>query len=211
MQLYPARTQRAGKTHNGSFPGGLDVELLHPECKLVMGAGDGGPEGLDVTYDALFQCGFHAMAGTLRGVMAHNFWGDIAGYWVNGVPVGEIGMNAYTAGQYGVPFVFVIGDRAAADEARARVPGVEAAVVKEGLAPPAAGLSVAPMISLAPQKARAVIREGARRAMAKVEEIAPCTLPGPYDLRVKFTEARFADHYADRPGVERLDEVTVAL
>ena len=32
---------------HGNLPGGLDVELLHPECKLVMGAGDAGPAGLD--------------------------------------------------------------------------------------------------------------------------------------------------------------------
>ena len=27
------------------FPGSIDPELVHPECKLVMGAGDDGPAG----------------------------------------------------------------------------------------------------------------------------------------------------------------------
>jgi len=26
---------------HGDFPGGIDFELLHPECKLVMHGGDG--------------------------------------------------------------------------------------------------------------------------------------------------------------------------
>ncbi|MCW4036607.1 MAG: M55 family metallopeptidase, partial [Candidatus Bathyarchaeota archaeon] len=28
---------------HGALPGGIDVELVHPECRLVMHAGDAGP------------------------------------------------------------------------------------------------------------------------------------------------------------------------
>ena len=35
---------------HGNFPGGLNVELLHPECKLVMDGGSGGPTGLDTSF-----------------------------------------------------------------------------------------------------------------------------------------------------------------
>jgi len=196
---------------HGNFPGGLDVELLHPECKLVMGAGDGGPEGLDSSFDALFQCGLHAMAGTERAVMAHSFWGSIAGYWVNDVPVGEIWMNCYVAGEQGVPFVFLSGDRAAAEEAQALVPDVEVAIVKEGLSPKAGGLSVVPAISLAPQKAREVIQEAAKRATAKIGTIAPYHMEPPYKLRAQFTEVRFAERLAARPGVKRVDAITVEI
>lgn len=196
---------------HGGFPGGIDVELLHPECKLVMGAGDGGPAGLDDSFDALFQCGLHAMAGTERAVMAHSFWSGIAGYWVNDMPIGEIWMNCYMAGQQGVPCVFLSGDRAGAEEAQALVPGLEVAVVKEGLSPQAAGLSVVPAVSLAPEKARQVIREAATRAMAKIGTIEPYYLEPPYALRIQFTEARLADHVAARPGAVRVDEVTVKM
>jgi D-amino peptidase len=196
---------------HGNFPGGLDVELLHPECKLVMGAGDAGPEGLDSSFDALFQCGMHAMAGTARAVTPHSFWGNIAGYWVNGTAVGEIWMNCTIAGEQGVPCVFLSGDRAAAEEAQALVPDVEVAIVKEGLSPQTGGLSVVPAISLAPKKARDVIREGAKRAMAKIGTIAPYRVEPPFKLRVQFTEAEFADRLAARPGVTRTDAVTVEM
>ena len=125
---------------HGNFPGGLDVELLHPECRLVIGAGDGGPQGLDNSYAGLFLLGLHARAGTPGGVLAHSFWGLVAGYYVNDMPVGEIWMNTYIAGLSGVPLVFLSGDRAAAQEAQALVPGVETVVVKEGIAEGAEGL-----------------------------------------------------------------------
>lgn len=197
---------------HGGFPGGLDVELLHSECRLAMGAGDGGPEGLDSSFDALFQCGLHAMAGTSRAVIAHSFWGGIAGFWVNGMAAGEIWMNCYTAGELGVPFMFLSGDRAAAEEAQALVPDVEVAVVKEGVSPQAAGvLSVVPAISLSPLKAREVIREGAKRAMSKIGAIEPYRVEPPFTLRVQCHEAKYAESLAARPGVARIDETTVEM
>ena len=52
---------------HGNFPGGLDVALLHPDCRLIMSAGDGGPMELDESFDALLQYGLHAMAGVRIG------------------------------------------------------------------------------------------------------------------------------------------------
>ena len=195
---------------HGNFPGGLDIELLHPECKLVM-SGDGGPVGLDASFAALFQCGMHAMAGTARSVMAHSFWGNIAGYWVNRTPVGEIWMNCYTAAKQGVPCAFLSGDRAASNEARALVPEIEVAIVKEGLSPQAAGLSVVPAISLSPEKARTIIREAACRAMGKIGSITPCRVEPPFTLRAQYTQAHLAEQAANRPGVHRIDATTVEL
>jgi D-amino peptidase len=196
---------------HGNFPGGLDIELLHPECKLVMGAGDAGPEGLDSSFDALFQCGMHAMAGTARAVIAHSFWGAIAGYWVNDMAIGEIWMNCYIAGEHGVPFVFISGDRAAAEESRALVPDIEVAVVKEGLSPQAGGITALPAISLAPRKAQMIIRESAKRAMTKAGTIGPFRVEPPFKLRAQFTEIKIAEKIASRSGVERIDSVTVEM
>jgi D-amino peptidase len=196
---------------HGNFPGGLDVELLHPECKLVMGAGDGGPAGLDASFGGLFQLGLHAMDGAQCAVMAHSFDGSLVGYWVNEMRVGEIWMNYYTAGLSNVPFVFLSGDRAAAEEAQALVPDVEVAIVKEGLAERAGGLSVLPALSLSPQKAQAVIRAAASRAMAKIGSIMPYRLEPPYKLRAQFKAERFAEQRAGQPNVKRLDDVTVEM
>ena len=201
---------------HGNFPGGLDVELLHPECRLVMCAGDGGPEGLDGSFDAAMLLGFHGMAGAERGVLRHSFFWDIAGCWVNGQPYGEIGANVQLAGSVGVPVLLVAGDRAACDEARALVPEIEIAVVKEGLyvkggPPPKEGLPVTVTVSLAPRKARQIIREAARRALAKVGEVAPFAFPRPYTMRTRFRRIELADAAMSRPGARRIDAVTVEV
>jgi D-amino peptidase len=196
---------------HGGFPGGLDVELLLPGCQMVMGAGDGGPVGIDSSYDAVFLLGFHAMVGTTRAVLCHSFWPGVAGCWVNGLPVGEIGMNIAGAGEHGVPAVFISGDRAAVEEARALVPDIEGIVVKEGLVPEVRGLAQAPTLSQSPQKARELIRDGAKRAMAKARSIAPFRFEPPYRLRTQFTEAKYADENANRPNVKRIDATTIEV
>lgn len=196
---------------HGNFPGGIDVEALHPRCSLVMGAGEGGPLLLDESVAGLFQLGLHAMAGTPRAVMAHSFGPDLAGYWVDDAPAGEIWMNAYAAGLVAVPFVFLSGDLAAADEARALVPEIEVAVVKEGLADEAGGLAVLPMRTLAPQEARTVIRTAARWAMTKIPTIAPFRPEPPFRLRVRLTAEHIADQRAAVPGARRVDALTVEL
>ena len=58
-----------------------------------------------------------------------------------------------------------VEERAATEEARALVPGVEVAIVKEDLSPQAGGLSVVSAILIAPKKAQEVIRQGAKRTM----------------------------------------------
>jgi len=195
---------------HGPFPGGLDIDILHPACKLVMGAGDGGPLGLDASFDAVMQCGLHAMAGIPYAVQAHSFAGHIAGIWVNGLAWGEIAMNAHTAGSVGVPCVFLSGDQAAADEARALIPCVETAVVKWGLSPVAVDLSQqSPALSLAPEKARDVIRDSARRAVERLGGIEPFRVQPPFTVRTRFYDPKHAERAAGRPDVFRLDEVTV--
>jgi D-amino peptidase len=105
-----------------SFPGGLDVELLHPECRLVMNAGDGGPLGLDSTCDALIMVGLHAKEGTPAAPQAHTLFPGMV--W-NGEVVGEIGMSCATASVHGVKFIMISGDRAAVAEALALAPDIE--------------------------------------------------------------------------------------
>jgi D-amino peptidase len=186
------------------FPGSVDPEILHPECKLVMGAGNGGPAGLDDSYHALFQCGLHAMSGTAKALMCHGGWE------LNGRRIGEIGASALLAGNHGIPFVFLSGDRAAAEEAKDLVPDVELAVVKEGLSPQVTGLSQAAAISLSPQKARQIIKEGAKRAMGKISKINPLRFDPPYVLRWKFQTTKGADDMMGAlPHATRLDPVTL--
>lgn len=194
---------------HGSFPGGLDVELLHPACRVAINAGDGGPAGLDASYDALFQLGLHAMG--LNGVLSHTFMPAIEYVRINGRDIGEIGMNALTAGRLGVPFVFVSGDRAGCEEALALVPGIETVAVKEGLGGPSPihGMGSGRAICLAPERARQLIREGARRAMGLIGKIKPFDVAPPYVVEARYYKEDWADRTAANPSVERIDKFTV--
>lgn len=160
------------------FPGGLDVELLPPDCKLVMGAGDGGPAGLDASFDALMMLGLHAKKGTPAAPQAHMLFPGLE--W-NGEEIDEIGMTTATASVLGVPFIFISGDRAAVAEAQAFVPNLEAVITKEPLFTHAAGVfDKVPVLTLSPHRSRDLIRARARRAIERMGEIALPPSP-PFD------------------------------
>jgi len=194
---------------HGAFPGGLDVEHLHPKCRLVMHAGDAGPAGYDESFDAMLLHGLHGMAGS-EGVLAHSFMPFIKNIWLNELRIGEIAMNMAVFGVHGVPTVFISGDQVAVEEAKALVPGVEAAVVKWGLEEKEklGALSVRKAVSLSPAKAQDVVREAARRAMKKIGSLEPFRLDPPYTMRVEYTEEKYAELALRSPGVKRIGETT---
>jgi len=196
---------------HGAFPGGVDVELVHPECKLVMHAGDAGPVGFDESFDTMFQCGLHAMAGAENGVLSHSFMPFLKNVWLNGVKIGEIGMNVISFGEVGVPSVFISGDQAAVDEAKTLVPDIEGAVVKWGLEEKhkLGALSVRKVVSLSPEKARRLIRETARKAMDKIGRIEPFKFNPPYTMKVQYTQAKYTDQIMRHEGIERINKTTV--
>lgn len=194
---------------HGDFPGGLDIELVHPACRVAINAGDGGPVGLDSSFAAFFQLGLHAMG--LNGALSHTFSNAIEYVRINGRDFGEIGMNALTAGQHGVPCVFVCGDRAAGEEARALIPGAQTVAVKEGLGgqSPIPGMGSGRAICLAPERARQLIREGAERAMGLVGKVAPFTVEPPYVFEARYFREEWAGRAAAQPGIERVDAFTI--
>ena len=195
---------------HGNFPGGIDFELVHPDCQLVMAAGDGGPVGIDSTFDALMMVGLHGMRNAPWGRLAHSFHGGIAGVWVNGTKWGEIAANAWEAGRHGVPVAFVAGDRSAAEEVTALIGDVETAIVKRGLDKRPAFIEQSPTLCLAPAKAREIIREGAERSMAKIDRIPPYQVEPPYTVRTEFESEKHANWMMEnRPGLTRVDEKTV--
>lgn len=196
---------------HGAFPGGIDVEDLHPECRLVMHAGDEGPVGFDESFDAMLQCGLHAMAGAENGVLSHSFMPFMRNVWLNGVKIGEIGMNIATFGELGIPSLFISGDQAAVDEAKALVPDIEGAVVKWGLEEKhrLGCLSVRKAISLSPVKAQEIIKNASMRAMERVDNVKPFKLESPYTMRVQYTEGKYADRAMQHEGTVRVNETTI--
>lgn len=196
---------------HGDFPGGIDVELLHPECNLVMHAGDQGPAGFDESFDAMMLHGLHGMAGS-GGVLAHSFYPFPKNIWVDDMKIGEIALNMATFGATGIPTILVTGDSVAINEARSLVPRITCATVKWPLGEKEklGALSVRRTVTLSPKKAQQAIKKAARESMYLIDSIEPYTFPDEFDLKVEYVEAKYADNFASAPGVERIDEVTIA-
>lgn len=181
--------------HGGGYT--IEFEEIDPRVTVIHGTQRPFwlPE-LDETCDATVLIGAHARAGTPCGVLYHTQSTSVKRTTVNGLEIGEMGQQALIAGHYGVPFVFVSGDEAACVEAAALIPGIETIAVKRGLSRFSA-------VSLPPERARATIREGARKAMGRVKEIAPLRLEPPYVWR----DELFSQAY--EPGVEQSGHATI--
>ncbi len=89
--------------------------------------------GLDESFDGLILLGFHSMRDTFDALLNHSYEPDIKAIRINGVPVGEIGVEAAIAGQFDVPLAIVTGDSEGIREAKELVPGTVGVTVKESL------------------------------------------------------------------------------
>ncbi len=161
-------------------------------------------EGIDGSFDAALFVGYHARAGTTAAVMDHTYTGYVFRVRLDEhLEVGELGINAGVAGCFGIPLVFVSGDDKIAAEAAALVPGIEAAVVKEGVARTAARL-------VPPDAAHRRIREGVERALTAGRHPDPLRFDG-MPMRVVFTKTEYCDRAAGCPGVRRVDARAVDI
>src|SRR5262245_22021474 len=188
--------------HDGSQT--LSTLTIHPKAKLVMG-GLAPSMMMERRFSAVAYVGQHSKANIRGGVMAHSYSSlGIQNMLLNGKPVGEIDVIAAMAGHFSTPVIMLSGDRAAADELKEIVPGAELAVVKEGFGRYGC-------ISLSASAARELIREAARRSVAKIGSIKPYVLPGgPVTLQIEYTTRNSLPVGAElRTGAEVLDDRTI--
>jgi D-amino peptidase len=184
---------------DGHGSGGICIEHIHYEAKVFYGGPIPAPWGLD-SQDivAQFLYGHHAMDNTPTGVLCHSWSSsNIANCWLNDQLIGEIGFNMGLAGEYGIPTVFVSGDRAAIEESRQYEPMIEGVVTKEGLSRTSA-------LTLSPPKARDITREGAEKAMGLIGKLRPFKIGGPYTFITEYQSASNAASRASHPDAERI-------
>jgi D-amino peptidase len=158
---------------------------VDPRARLLRGASAGPKnmmEGIDSTFDAVVFVGYHAKAGTPNAILEHTSTGNVIDLAINGVSLPEAGYNALTAGLYGVPVVFVAGDRAVVDQVRGLLGPIGAVAVKEEFGDAA--------LSLSPQRAREEIQRGVERAVRERARARPYRLPGPYTMVLKVRQER---------------------
>ncbi len=194
-------------SHGSMF--NLDPASLHEAARLITGQkawsmveGAGPGSGVDVALCV----GYHARAGHPTGTIAHTYSYGPVETRLGGRPVGEAGINAMALGAWSVPIGMVTGDDALAEEVAAWLPSAERVVVKHGIGRHAAS-------ALHPARARALVRDGAERAVraAAAGRLAPLVLAAPIVLETDWSNAAQADLAAIVPLATRVGDRTVRI
>src|SRR5438445_4660016 len=160
-------------------------------------------QGVDESFAAALFIGYHASEWTADAVRGHTISSArLLGVKLNGMEVSEGIYNAALAGQFGVPIAFISGDRLAVSQLQKVVPSAEGAIVKEPF-----GYHSAQTVT--PARGQALIRDGVKRAMAKLGMLQPYRVKTPIDLEVGFKLTIDAERAAFVPGLARLDAHSV--
>ena len=162
------------------LPGDVD-----PRAKLLRGQSSGPKnmmEGIDSTFDAVVFIGYHAKAGTPGAILEHTSTGNVIDFSINGVSLPEGGYNALVAGLYGVPVVFVAGDRAVVEQLRGLLGPIGGVAVKDEIGDASLGLS--------PKAAQHEILRGVEAAIRGRTSAKPYRMAGPYTMVLKVRQAK---------------------
>ncbi len=87
----------------------------------------------DESFTGVILLGLHSKAGTPDGLLAHSYEHDIKDIRINNCSVGEIGMEAAIAGDFGTPLILITGDSNGVEEAGEMIKNIESVTVKRSL------------------------------------------------------------------------------
>ncbi|GAB2580214.1 M55 family metallopeptidase [Microlunatus antarcticus] len=162
-------------------------------------------QGLDASFDAVFFVSYHGSMASEASTLSHTYNPRaIARVLLNGIEVGESGINSLVALGHGVPVVLITGDDTTAEEAARITPGVVPAVVKHSVTRFAAE-------SLHPEEAKELIHDAAGRAIAGLGDAQVPAITLPATLEVLFLNGDFAEMATWVQGVTRVDTRTVTF
>lgn len=159
--------------------------------------------GIDASFDAMIMVGFHARSGVEGALLPHSYSRRNLNIRINGTVVGEIGMEAAVAGDFGVPLWLVSGDSAGMTEAEALIPGVRTVTVKEAMGEFAAKC-------YAPRLTAEWLGKAAEELADNPPDVAPLVFDGPIRLEVELAEGDFLGRF-DVRHPEMLVENNIVL
>jgi D-amino peptidase len=156
-------------------------------------------QGIDESFAAAVFIGYHGSEWATGAVRGHTISSArLLGIKLNGMEVSEGIFNAALAGQFGVPVAFVSGDRLAVTQLQQVAPSAEGAIVKEPYGYHSA-------LTVTPARGQAIIRDAAKRAMARLGSLQPYRVSAPIGLEVGFKLTIDAERAAFVPGLSRSD------
>ena len=162
--------------------------------------------GIDQGFNACMFVGYHAMAGA-KSTLSHTYRPKIIKQvFINGLVVGETGLNAALAGFFNVPVIFLSGDEEACIEAQVLLGSQFVSVETKRSISRYSSMSFPFDVTLRNLKA------GAIRAVKEKEKWKIYKVTSPCTISVVFNEPNHADACELIPGVKRvsLDQVEYA-
>lgn len=187
--------------------GSLNMDYYDLDERVEIALGVGFPHrfpGMDETFSGVLLIGYHPKDNTEDGVIAHTY-SSRTYQWVkvNGVEMGEIGLDAAVAGEIGVPVIFVASDDKGVAEAREIMPWVETVATKQGF-----GWNAA--LSKHPKRVEREIYEAVKRAVSRLPEMRPFKLPKPIHVQIRYKRLEDAERATRGITVwRRIDPYTV--
>ena len=183
---------------------GRNIDILQIDSPVVMGKpilgdlwrGVGG-EG----FDGLFMVGLHTMQHT-GALLEHSYLREYDAIYLNGILVGEIGMEAALAGEQGIPLKFVSADDKGCEEAAALIPSVVTCAVKKSLTPDTA-------VCLSPSMTEKTLEQAAFEA-AKAD-VKPFVVKAPYEIKIVFSDCEYRKVMRELHPEIFADEKTVVM
>jgi D-amino peptidase len=196
-------------THHGG--GNIDAAQMAFDPRVTFLPRSVGYQGVERRWmpgldgvDYLMLPGHHARAGTPGAFLPHTWTLEWDDFQINGLSVGEMGIEACYAGYWDVPTILVQGDEAACREAEALFPGVVAAQVKRAVSH---DLCAGPEAEAARRLTADKVAEAI--ALARAGRFQPYKPVLPMTVTIRMKTVAAAEAAALRPGVQRLDDHTV--
>lgn len=139
--------------------------------------------GLDASYAGMIIHGLHSKANSGH-LLHHTYEPDFANIEINGVPVGEIGVESAIAGDCGVPVLLVVADSAGAQEGADLLPGVATVSTKQSESEDGA-------VCLPLCQTTKMIKQAAAEIVKNPPSVAPLKFEGPVTMAMDFREGAY--------------------
>ena len=133
--LFAAGVETVGLWDNHGGGGNIDPAALDPRITfLSVDTSEPRMSFARGKYDCLCFFGYHAMEGTLGGVLAHTMNSKVVQHYkLNGRHIGEVDMDAYIAAELGIPARFFAGGNIACLQAKRAVSDILTVTTKQEL------------------------------------------------------------------------------
>jgi D-amino peptidase len=189
----------------GEVNAAIDGALAAGATEIVCNDSHGAMNNLEAGADVVFMVGYHGSISGESSILSHTYNPSVVSHvTLNGVRVGESGINALVALGCEVPIGLITGDRQTAAEADPFLVDAERVVVKESFTRFGA-------VNQHPEVARARIAEAARRAVERVASLRRPAIPLPATLEVHMQTADMAEVASWVRGAERTGVRTVTI